>query len=338
MTSVDLADRHAMRSDAMPVLTVRGLDVEFRTSQGVIRVVRGVDLSVATGEVVALVGESGSGKSTTARAIASLLPKPAGVITAGDIQVGLVDVRAARSSRKIAVVLQQALNAMNPTRKIGNQIAELRTFHCRIGRRQAAREAVDFLAMMGIPDPVRIARSYPFELSGGMRQRAVLAMALSCEPRLLIADEPTTALDVTTQAEILDLLGNVVREKDMSVLLITHDLGVVARLADFVYVMYGGMIVEEGPTATVFKHPSHPYTERLLKATPDISSAGSEAPEAIEGQPPDLAGPILGCPFVDRCHVAVSLCAEQVPVLSARELLDQRAACWVTSPSTPVLA
>ena len=323
---------------AKALLRVEGLEVGYRTAGEVLPVVMGATVSVKPGELVALVGESGCGKSTLARAIAGLLPKPSGQITGGRIYLGDVDLvsvsrrqSAALRRGTVGVVLQQAMNALNPTRQVGRQIGDLLRFHHGMNRDDAARDAVRCLAQSGVADPARIARAYPFELSGGMRQRAVLAMALSCRPRLLIADEPTTALDTTTQLDILDTLQGLIKEQDMAVLLITHDLGVVAHVADFVSVMYAGKIIEEGRVSSVFEAPTHPYTIGLLNSTPDLSLTDFRLPMPIAGNPPEAGHRSAGCAFAPRCSRVVDICKNEVPVLREHGSAGGKSACWVAS-------
>lgn len=327
---------------ATQLLQVRDLQVEFQSPrEEVTRAVRNVSFSVREGETAALVGESGCGKSTTARAIMGLLPRPIGRITGGQIIYGGTDLRSLSREKllpfrgsEIAIVFQQALNSLDPTMMIGRQIAEVLRLHKAMDKREARKRAIDLLEITGMPDPGRQARSYPFQLSGGMRQRAVIAMALSGEPRLLIADEPTTALDVTTQAQILDTLKDIRREFGMALLLITHDLGVVAGIADSVYVMYAGSIVEEGGVREVFGRPLHPYTAALLKCTPNISKGRIVSGAAIGGQPPDPQQTFSGCPFQPRCPYAVHRCDQANPSLATRTEGEHRAACWVAIDHT----
>jgi oligopeptide transport system ATP-binding protein len=318
------------------VLDVRDLQVEFSSYGEVVRAVRGVSFSIGEGEVVAIVGESGCGKSTTARSIVGLLPRPAARITGGEIWFGDKELSSITSREmtkirgsQIGFVFQQALSSLNPIMKIGQQLEEGLRSRSGFGRKEARRKTIDLLERTGVPDPARQADSYPFQLSGGMRQRAVIAMALISEPRILIADEPSTALDVTTQAQILSTLKDIRREFNMGVLLITHDLGVVADLADYAYVMYAGSIVEHGTIDSLFERTTHPYTLGLLEATPDISDGDFGRPKSIAGAPPDPRLEFVGCSFNPRCAYSVAQCALESPPLEQRSGDRNVAACWV---------
>jgi oligopeptide transport system ATP-binding protein len=302
-----------------PVLCVRGLRVEFASRDSAIHAVRGVDLEVRPGETLAVLGESGSGKSVTARAIMGLAG-PSATVTADEIRLGDVDlltasrdqVRRLRGDR-ISMVFQDALSALNPVLSVGDQIGELFRIHRGLRKRQARAQVRDLLAAVGIPDPARRAGDYPHQFSGGMRQRIVIAMAIALEPRLLIADEPTTALDVTVQAQILDLLSRLRDEMDLAMVLITHDLGVVCEVADRVAVMYHGRIVETGATIDVLARPAHPYTAALLESVPQ-SSARDEL-TVIAGSPPPPTRELPGCSFAARCTWAVDRCTSERPEL-----------------------
>jgi len=313
------------------VLRVRNLSVAFTGSGPDIPAVREVDISVGRGEFVALLGESGSGKSVTARAIMGLGDEYSRV-TAGELRLGDVDLltlneegRRRLRGERIALVLQDALSALNPVMTIGDQIGELFRVHRRASRRQARARAVDLLGLVGIPAPSRRVDDYPHQFSGGMRQRILIAMAIALDPELLIADEPTTALDVTVQAQILDLLGSLRDQLGMGILLITHDLGVVMEVADHVSVMYAGRIVESGSADTVFAHPAHPYTEALLRSVPQAAQRGSDL-LTIPGSPPSPARVPRGCSFHPRCHLAVDACATTRPPL-VEVAIGRRAAC-----------
>jgi len=307
----------------MPLLDIRGLQTSFHTRAGTVRAVDSVDLSVARGETVALVGESGSGKSVTAYSVLRLLPRGQGAITGGSIRFDGTELttlpeaamRALRGNR-ISMIFQEPLSALNPVLSIGWQIAEAIRLHRPAGRREAWARAVDLLAQVGIPSPAQRVHDHPHQLSGGMRQRAVIAIALACEPDLLIADEPTTALDVTTQAQILDLLRTLQAERGMGLLLITHDLGVVAEVADRAAVMYAGRVVEQAPVRTLFDAPSHPYTEGLLASLAiEHLRPGTRLPE-IAGTVPSLLHMPPGCAFAPRCGRAQAACHELRPALS----------------------
>jgi oligopeptide/dipeptide ABC transporter ATP-binding protein len=312
---------------AEPLLVVRDLTSEFHTEGGVVRAVDGVSFQVGRGQIVGVVGESGSGKSVTALSILGLLPRPHGRITSGSVQLGgreLVglserELCAIRGSR-VAMIFQDPMSSLNPYLKVGEQIAEVAELHLGLSRRQAWQRAVQLLARVNIPDPERRAAGYPHELSGGMRQRAMIAMALSCGPDLLIADEPTTALDVTVQAQILNLLLDLRTEKDLSILLITHDLGVVASSCDHVLVMYAGRVVEEAPTRALLREPHHPYTRALLRSVPRADAKPREPLAALVGLPPRLdLGPFRACTFAPRCSLVRPRCHQGEPALEQTE-------------------
>jgi oligopeptide transport system ATP-binding protein len=313
------------------VLRLSNLSVEFDSRDGAIPAVRGVDLEVRAGETVAILGESGSGKSVTARAVMGLTG-PGAQVRADEMWLDGVDLQSAPADElrkmrgdRVSMVFQDALSALNPVLTIGNQIAELFRLHRDISRRAAQREVKELLAAVGIPDPERRIRDYPHQFSGGMRQRILIAMAIALRPRLLIADEPTTALDVTVQAQILDLLLTLREEMDLSVLLITHDLGVACEVADRLAVMYHGRIVETGPTAQVLGAPSHPYTEALLRSVP--SAADREELAVIAGSPPAPRVELPGCPFAPRCTWRIQQCVEERPLLLTVSDGGSAAAC-----------
>jgi len=324
-----------------PLLRVRGLRVSFATRDGHVRAVRGLDYHIGPGEALGLVGESGCGKSVSALALLGLLPRPAGRISGGSatfrgldlLAIGPRQMRDVRGNR-IAMIFQDPLSSLNPVMPIGRQVSEAVQRHMGGGRREALRRAAQLLTMVGIPDAERRLDDYPHRLSGGMRQRVMIAMALSCEPDLLIADEPTTALDVTIQAQILDLLRRLREELGMALLLITHDLGVVAGVTDRLAVMYAGRIVETGPTEQVLGAPRHPYTLGLLRSLPRLDRPRGVPLVPIEGSPPDLATVIVGCPFRPRCAYAIERCAEDPPLIPVDEV--QASACWVRPSETAV--
>jgi oligopeptide/dipeptide ABC transporter ATP-binding protein len=307
--------------DETALLSVRDLTVTFDTRRGSFEAVRDVSFDVQRGRTLGIVGESGSGKSVTAMAVMQLLPDAAQV-TAGAVRfdgrdLGTLGERQMQSvrGREIAMVFQDPTASLNPILTIGHQLMEPLRLHLRLGRAAARIRAEELLAMVRIPAPARIMRSYPHELSGGMRQRVMIAIALSCGPKLLIADEPTTALDVTTQAQILDLLRDLQRRLDMAVVLITHDLGVVAEFADEVLVMYAGRLVERSPVAALFDRPGHPYTEGLLRSMPPLDDEDPETLPAIEG---NVASPFdlpSGCAFHPRCPYAFDACSRLQPAL-----------------------
>ena len=309
----------------MNILEIDDLHTDIVLTSEVIRAVDGVSLSIAPRETVGLVGESGSGKTMTAMSVMKLLP-PGGRIRSGSIRLNGRDVvplndadmRAIRGN-EVAVIFQDPLTSLNPTMTIGHQIEESLRIHRGEHRSPARARAIDVLGLVGMPHPQQRVDDYPFQLSGGLRQRVMIAMALVNEPKLLIADEPTSALDVTIQAQILDLLDRLKRELDMAVLLITHDLGVVAGRADRVAVMYAGQIVEEAETTTLFRDVRHRYTEALLEAIPRLDQEAGEELYSIPGLPPDLADPPRACRFAPRCRFGSSVCVELEPELVEAE-------------------
>jgi peptide/nickel transport system ATP-binding protein len=319
-----------------PVLVVDQLRVLFQTPDRVIRAVDGVSFSVAASEILGIVGESGCGKSMTALSVMGLVPDPPGSVAgsirlAGRELVGLAESEMQRlRGNVISMVFQEPMTSLDPVMRIGNQIAEPLVLHQGLSRRDARTRAVDLLRRVHIPEPERCAGAYPHQLSGGMRQRVIIAMALACRPAVLLADEPTTALDVTIQAQILRLMVELRRELGTAIVLITHDLGVIAETADRVVVMYAGRKVEEAPIADLFARPQHPYTAGLLAAVPRIDRSG--APERrrlveIGGVVPVLDREITGCCFAPRCRLATDRCRREDPPLEAKRP-DHLAACW----------
>ncbi|MGH6927880.1 MAG: ABC transporter ATP-binding protein, partial [Dongiaceae bacterium] len=302
------------------LLEIDRLSVEFRMAEGAIRAVNDVSVDVGRGEVVALVGESGSGKSVTALAILRLIPEPPGRITAGNVrfdghdllQLDEEGIRRIRG-RRIGMVFQEPMTSLNPVLSIGRQITEAMQTHLGLTSAAAHERAIELLDMVGIAEPERRLKQYPHHLSGGMRQRAMIAMALSCKPELIIADEPTTALDVTIQAQILHLMQGLCRRLDVALMIITHNLGVVARYADRVNVMYAGRVVEQGPAAEIYRNPGHPYTIGLLNSVPRLDRPRGVAIDPIPGSPPDPLSLPSGCSFRPRCRLAVPHCATAVP-------------------------
>ncbi|NWF80930.1 MAG: ABC transporter ATP-binding protein [Chloroflexi bacterium] len=301
-----------------PILRVRGLKTQFQSAAGVVRAVDGVDLDIYPGEIVGIVGESGSGKSALAY---SILRLTSGRIVAGEVQFrgqNVLELREAEMEKlrgdRIAMIFQDPMTSLNPLMRIGTQIGEALRYHLRLGRRAAAAKAAALLQAVHLPDAERRVHDYPHQLSGGQRQRVVIAMGMSCTPDLLIADEPTTALDVTIQSQILNLISETRQRTSTAVLLITHDLGVVAQLCDRVAVMYAGQVVEQGRTADVFADPQHPYTIGLLRSTPHGRRRG-EPLRPIPGQPPRPGEIAAGCPFAPRCHLAEARCQHQAPDL-----------------------
>jgi peptide/nickel transport system ATP-binding protein len=319
---------------AAPLLEVTDLAVTFRTQRGAVRAVDGVSLGIARGETLGLVGESGSGKSALAQAVLRLLPRDTtitGGLTFGGSDVLALDARGLRRlrGRSVGMVFQDPNASLNPVRTIGAQLTETVRVQLGQGRQAARRTAADLLGQVGLPTPERQLAAYPHELSGGMRQRAMIALALAGEPELLIADEATTALDVSVQAQILTLLRGIIDSRGMSLLLITHDLGVAASSCDQLAVMYAGRLAELGPAAAVLTRPEHPYTDALLHCIPAFDGAAGQPLTTIEGQAPDPRQRPAGCAFSPRCRLAEARCASEVPALSPRG--DSRlAACWVT--------
>ena len=309
---------------ARPLLEVGDLRTVFALEEGVVRAVDGVSLALERGRVLGLVGESGCGKTMTALSLMRLVPPP-GRIVGGHVRLEGCDLlrlperemRAVRGAG-LAMIFQEPMTSLNPVFTVGSQIAEAIRLHRRVGRRAAWTRAVELLDEVGIPEPERRARDYPHRLSGGMRQRVMIAIAISCEPRVLIADEPTTALDVTIQAEILDLLRTLRERHGMAVVLITHDLGVVAEQADEVAIMYAGRIVEHASVLDTFERPLHPYTQALLRSMPGLGGERRSRLEAIPGQVPDPLHLPSGCHFRDRCPKAIDRCAAEDPPLEEK--------------------
>jgi len=301
-----------------PLLEIRGLSTRFHLPGGVLRAVEGIDLALEPGETLALVGESGCGKSITAASIMRLVPPP-GRIASGEVLFKGVDLlglseeemRAIRGNR-IAMVFQDPMTSLNPVFTVGSQVAEGVRIHRGLSRDQAEAEAVEILSLVGIPAPRERLRDYPHQLSGGMRQRVMIAMALSCRPELVIADEPTTALDVTIQAQILELLDRLKEETRMGLILITHNLGIVAERARRTAIMYAGQIVELAQTSELFANPLHPYTKGLLASLPEFARPG-ERLATIAGSVPDLKAELAGCPFRERCPICDQACATHKP-------------------------
>src|SRR5213082_171561 len=312
---------------AMALLEVENLQTHFRTPSGINRAVEGVSFHVNEGETLAIVGESGCGKSVTSMSLMRLIAEPPGKI-AGSIrfqgkdllQLSEREMRGIRGN-EISMIFQEPMTSLNPVLTIGRQIGETLRLHEGLDRQTAERRAVEMLALVGIPDPRRRLREYPHQLSGGMRQRVMIAMALACNPKLLIADEPTTALDVTIQAQILDLMRDLKRRVGAAIVLITHDLGIVAEVAERVMVMYAGRKLEEAPVAKLFAAPRHPYTQGLLGAVPKLGSSltGDETRLAeIPGLVPSLKSRIVGCVFASRCPLASELCRKVAPALELK--------------------
>ena len=316
------------------LLEVQDLRTQFHTPSGAVHAVNGMSYDVEQGETVAIVGESGCGKSVSALSILRLLPVPSGRIVSGAIRflgqdllaLGNEDMRAVRG-RQIAMVFQEPMTSLNPVLTIGLQLTETMVQHLAISRAESAKRAAAYLQMVGIPEPEQRLKQYPHHLSGGMRQRVMIAMALCCEPTLIIADEPTTALDVTIQAQILELMKGLSQRLGVALILITHNLGVVARYADRVNVMYAGKIIEQGKARDVYRHPRHPYTLGLLRSVPRLDQPRRRQLESIPGQPPDLMRLPNGCAFMPRCGFKVERCALEVPHLVHLEN-GHGSACW----------
>jgi len=303
------------------LLEIDGLVTEFATEHGRVRAVDGVSFAVPKGKTVGVVGESGCGKSVTALSIMRLVADPPGKIAGGRVLLDGTDLLAlperemrARRGKSLSMIFQEPMTSLNPVFTVGEQVAEAVRVHEKASRAAARARAVEMFRLVGIPAPEQRVRAYPHQLSGGMRQRVMIAMALACRPKLLIADEPTTALDVTIQAQILELLGRLQRELDMAVLLITHDLGVVAETCDEVVVMYAGRIVEAAPTASLLRAPRHPYTAGLLASVPRLDDSGERLTE-IPGMVPPLHARPLGCKFQDRCPRVQARCRAEEPPL-----------------------
>ncbi len=325
-----------VRPPAGPLLSVRDLQVRFVTRDRTVHAVNGVSFDLDAGETLGLVGESGSGKSVTSLALLGLLPRRTAQIPAGEVRFADEDLLHAPESRlrqvrgnDVAMVFQDPMTSLNPVLTVGRQLTETLRTHLAMDKQQARDAAADLLDRVGIPDPRRRLREYPHQFSGGMRQRVMIAMAIACRPRVLIADEPTTALDVTIQAQILELLRGLVETERMGLLLITHDLGVVAGVCERTAVMYAGRIVETGPTADLFARPRHPYTLGLLRSVPRLD-AGSDLPLApIPGSPRDLTDAPSACAFAPRCAYATDESRERLPVLTPVDGdRDHLVACW----------
>ena len=324
-----------------PLLEVRALHTEFRTGAGLVRAVDGISYTVEHGETVAIVGESGSGKSVSALSILRLIPDPPGLITGGEVLFDGKDLRRLSEAemreirgRDIGMVFQEPMTSLNPVLTIGRQITETLEQHQGADRATADRRAIELLEMVGIADPARRLRQYPHQLSGGMRQRVMIAVALACNPKLIIADEPTTALDVTIQAQILDLMKSLASRFNVAQIIITHNLGVVARYATRVNVMYAGRIVESGSADAIYHAPRHPYTMALLRSVPRLDQPRRARLDPVDGQPPDLTRLDGGCAFRPRCRFAVERCGQEQPPLEPVES-GHLAACF---RSTELLA
>ena len=319
---------------AVPLLEVTELSTSFRTGRGLLKAVDRVSFRLGRGRTIGVVGESGSGKTVLARTVMGLLAG-SNVEKTGSVRFEGQELLGAPNSElrslwgaRMAMIFQDPMTALNPVMRIGRQITESLRLHLDIDRSEARATAVSLLAQVGIPSPEERYGSFPGELSGGMRQRVMIAIALACSPRLLLADEPTTGLDVTVQAQILDLLGSLQYERNMAMVLVTHDIGVVATRTDDIVVMYAGRIVEMAPTSRLFSSMAMPYTEALLASTPRLSNPSHTRLAAIEGRPPDLTALPPGCPFAPRCRYAQDLCRRAAPPLVTAERPDHLYACW----------
>ena len=321
---------------AETLLSIEDLRTYFYTEAGVVKAVDGVSFSIEKGKTLGVVGESGSGKSITAMSILQLIPSPPGRIAGGRIMfegVNLLEktpeeIRKIRGN-EISMIFQDPMTSLNPVLTVGEQLIEVIVLHQKLDQKAAREKAAEMLGLVGIPDPDKRLKAYPHEFSGGMRQRAMIAMALSCNPKLLIADEPTTALDVTIQAQILELMNDLKEKLNTSIMMITHDLGVIAEICDDVVVMYAGKPVEYADVETIFASPQHPYTWGLLASLPKVEGENRQRLEAIEGLPPDLRNMPPGCPFAPRCPKAVEICFREQPV--SREIVQGHSvACHLT--------
>jgi peptide/nickel transport system ATP-binding protein len=317
-----------------PLLVVDDLKVSFATPQGKLQAVQGVSLTLPQGRTLGIVGESGSGKTVLSRAIMGLLPRQSATQTGSVRYKGQEILNAPNKELRrlwgteIAMVFQDPMTSLNPVQRIGHQITESLRIQLKLGRDEAKETALSLLMQVGIPSPVERYDAYPHQLSGGMRQRVIIAIALACAPRLLMADEPTTGLDVTVQAQILDLLSTLQRDRQMAMVLVTHDLGVVATRTDEIIVMYAGNVVEQAPTDVLFSAMAMPYTEALLRSIPRIGNPSHTRLVAIEGRPPDLITPPAGCPFAPRCPYAQDKCHHEKPPLVQGSVPGHRYACW----------
>ncbi len=317
------------------LLQVKNLQTKFYTQDGVVNAVNGVSLELGEGETLGIVGESGSGKSVTMLSVMRLIPQPPGKIVSGEVifdgrdllKLDEEEMRQVRGNR-IAMVFQDPMTSLNPVLTINTQISEALQLHMQMDKEAARKRTIELLQMVGIPSAASRIDDYPHQFSGGMRQRVMIAMGLSCNPQLLIADEPTTALDVTIQAQIIDLVKRLKREIGMAIIWITHDLGVVAGLAERVVVMYAGYIVEEAPVKEMYINPRHPYTLGLLKSIPRLDEMRKTTLTPIEGLPPDLITLPKGCPFAPRCPYVIEKCIEENPPLMVTMSTRHRSACW----------
>ena len=324
------------------ILEVKNLRVSYHTYAGEVKAVRGVSFELEKGKALAIVGESGCGKSVTAKSIMGLIKKPQGeikegseILYNGENILGYSNKQwQAYKGGECAIIFQDALAALNPTMRAGKQITENLMAHKHMSKAQAEKEAVEMLRRVGIPEPEKRVRQYPHQFSGGMRQRVMIAIAFACDPKLLICDEPTTALDVTIQSQILDIIKELQFKHGTSVIMITHDLGVVANIAQEIAVMYSGMIVERGKSEDIFYRPRHPYTWALIDSVPRLDLTNKQQLASIPGIPPDLLNPPVGCPFCTRCKYCMPICKEQMPAITDFGN-GHTAACWLHHPMAP---
>ena len=320
------------------LLEVKNLAVSFRTFFGEVEAVRDISFNVKHSETVAIVGESGCGKSVTANAIMQLLPTPPAFIKNGEIIFDGVDLLKKSDKNmqeirgnKISMIFQDPMTSLNPTVRVGKQITEGLIHHRHVSKKEAQAKAIEMLRLVSVPQPEKRVRQYPHEFSGGMRQRVMIALAMVSDPNLIIADEPTTALDVTVQAQILDIMKDIQAKLGMSIILITHDLGIVADMSDKVLVMYAGQIIEEASTKELFADTKHPYTIKLLNSVPRLDMDKDEPLHSIEGTPPDLYIPPTGCPFYDRCEYAMKICKDNMPD-ETQHSPTHKSRCWLNHP------
>lgn len=331
-----------MNEQNNPILEVKNLRVSYHTYAGEVKAVRGVQFSLEKGQALAIVGESGCGKSVTAKSIMGLIKAPQGEIKENS-EILYHGENILKYNKKqwqhckggeCAIVFQDALASLNPTMRVGKQIMENLMGHKNMTKQEAAKEAVEMLRMVGIPEPEKRVRQYPHEFSGGMRQRVMIAIAFACDPKILICDEPTTALDVTIQGQILDIIKNLQKKNQTSVIMITHDLGVVANIAQKIAVMYSGIIVESGTCEDIFYRPRHPYTWALIRSVPRLDLKNKQELATIPGTPPDLLNPPVGCPFCTRCSYCMPICKEEMPEVTEFGG-EHKAACWLHHPMAP---
>ncbi|MBZ9624962.1 ABC transporter ATP-binding protein [Clostridium sp. FP2] len=324
------------------ILDVKDLRVSFHTYAGEVQAVRGISFYLKKGETLAVVGESGCGKTVTSKSLMRLIPEPPGEIKKGskilfdgkDISLmSEKELRALRGS-DISMIFQDPMTSLNPTMTIGRQISESLIIHRGMSKTEAMNESIKMLNLVNIPDADKRAHQYPHEFSGGMRQRAMIAIALACNPKILIADEPTTALDVTIQAQIMDLISNLQEKLGTAVILVTHDLGIVADVADRIQVMYAGQIIEHGTIDEIFKNPQHPYTWALLQSVPRLDTKNKDKLYSLQGTPPDLLKPPVGCSFAARCEYCMQICREEMPEVTTLSE-NHEVCCWLKHSMAP---